>query len=61
MNWQDLTSDEFPAVVQAAMVEKGSRQQDAQARAIAAAVRAIKQDTTAARLQDEFYDAVENE
>jgi len=42
-----------------ATAEKGLRQQDAQARAIAAAVRLIKQDTTAARLQDEFYDAID--
>ena len=39
-------------------VEKGQALMDARARAIAAAVRLIKQDSTAARLQDEFYDAV---
>jgi creatinine amidohydrolase len=44
-----------------ANADKGLRYQDAQARAIAAAVRLIKMDTTAARLQDEFYDAIDSE
>lgn len=42
-----------------ATAEKGNRLLDAQARALAAALRAIKQDQEARRLQDEFYDAVE--
>ncbi len=42
-----------------ASAEKGDRWLDAEARAIASAVRAIKQDQAARRLQDEFYDAAE--
>ncbi len=40
-----------------ASAEKGDRWLDVEARAIAAAVRTIKQDQDARRLQDEFYDA----
>ncbi len=42
-----------------ASAEKGDRWLDAEGRAIAAAVRAIKRDQEARRLQDEFYDAAE--
>jgi len=42
-----------------ASAEKGNRLLDAKARATAAAVRAIKQDQEARRLQDEFFDAAE--
>jgi len=44
-----------------ATAEKGSRLLDARARALAAAMRAIKLDQQARRLQDEFYDAVEGD
>jgi creatinine amidohydrolase len=44
-----------------ATADKGNRLMDASARALAAAVRAIHQDSEAMRLQDEFYDAVESE
>jgi creatinine amidohydrolase len=42
-----------------ASAEKGNRWLDGEARAIAAAVRAIKQDQESRRLQDEFFDAAE--
>ncbi len=42
-----------------ASAEKGNRVLDAEARAIAAAVRAIKLDQEARRLQDEFFDAAD--
>lgn len=42
-----------------ATAEKGERELDAHARHLAAAIRAIKQDQEAKRLQDEFYAAAE--